>query len=180
MGRKEQASWMQLGPGEGDPAEDPGKSCSPMRAWFLSMSSCELPKVPQVHRARQRCEWRHVLCAKLLQSCPMDCSSPDFSVRENFPSKSTGMSCHFLLQGIFPTQGSNLHLLCFLHWHVGSLPLAAPVRGWTSAQRRYWGSYVIRQKRDQEEWKQSLRLRWCLTDLVFNIHQLGFPGGSVG
>ena len=27
--------------------------------------------------------------------------------------------CHFLLQGIFLTQGSNLHLL---HWQVGSLP----------------------------------------------------------
>ena len=25
----------------------------------------------------------------------------------NFPGKSTGLSCHFLLQGIFPTQGSN-------------------------------------------------------------------------
>ena len=25
----------------------------------------------------------------------------------NFPSKSTGVSCHFLLQRIFPTQGSN-------------------------------------------------------------------------
>ena len=25
------------------------------------------------------------------------------------------MGCHFLLQGIFPTQGSNLHLL---HWQV--------------------------------------------------------------
>ena len=30
---------------------------------------------------------------------------------------------HFLLQGIFPTQGSNLHPLCFLHWQVDSLPL---------------------------------------------------------
>ena len=26
--------------------------------------------------------------------------------------------CHFLLQGIFPTQGSNLHLLLLLHWQV--------------------------------------------------------------
>ena len=26
----------------------------------------------------------------------------------NFPGKSTGVGCHFLLQGIFPTQGSNL------------------------------------------------------------------------
>ena len=25
--------------------------------------------------------------------------------------KSTGVGCHALLQGIFPTQGSNLHLL---------------------------------------------------------------------
>ena len=27
----------------------------------------------------------------------------------------TGVGCHFLLQGIFPTQGSNLSLLCLLH-----------------------------------------------------------------
>ena len=31
--------------------------------------------------------------------------------------------CHFLLQGIFPTQGSNLGLLCLLHWPAGTLPL---------------------------------------------------------
>ena len=31
-----------------------------------------------------------------------------------------------LLQGIFPTQGSNLHLSHVLHWQEGSLPLAAP------------------------------------------------------
>ena len=30
------------------------------------------------------------------------------------------MGCHFLLQGIFPTQGSNLRLL---HWQADSLPL---------------------------------------------------------
>ena len=34
------------------------------------------------------------------------------------------MGCHALLQGIFPTQGSNPRLLCLLHWQVGSLPLA--------------------------------------------------------
>ena len=31
------------------------------------------------------------------------------------PGKNTGVGCHFLLQGIFPTQGLNLHLLCFLY-----------------------------------------------------------------
>ena len=29
----------------------------------------------------------------------------------DFPGNSTGVDCHFLLQGIFPTQGSNLDLL---------------------------------------------------------------------
>ena len=32
-----------------------------------------------------------------------------------FPGKNSGVGCHFLLQGIFPTQGLNLHLL---HWQV--------------------------------------------------------------
>ena len=44
----------------------------------------------------------------------------------DFPGKNTGVDCHALLQGIFPTQGSNLHLLCLLHWQAGSFPLAPP------------------------------------------------------
>ena len=36
------------------------------------------------------------------------------------------LACLALLQRIFPTQGSNLSLLCLLHWQVGSLPLATP------------------------------------------------------
>ena len=40
---------------------------------------------------------------------------------KDFPGKNTGVGCHFLLQGIFPTQGSNLHLLCLLHWQADSL-----------------------------------------------------------
>ena len=38
----------------------------------------------------------------------------------DFPGKNTGVGCHFLLQGIVPTQGSNLHLLCLLHWQTDS------------------------------------------------------------
>ena len=41
-------------------------------------------------------------------------------------SKNTGVGCRALLQGIFPTQGSNQSLLHLLHWQVGSLPLAPP------------------------------------------------------
>ena len=40
-------------------------------------------------------------------------------------SKNTGVGCHFLLQGIFLTQGSNL-CLCLLHWQVDSLALRHP------------------------------------------------------
>ena len=41
----------------------------------------------------------------------------------DFPSKSTGVGCHFLFQGVFLIQGSNLCLLGLLHWQVDSLPL---------------------------------------------------------
>ena len=33
----------------------------------------------------------------------------------DFPGKNIGVGCHFLLQGIFSTHGSNLHLL---HWEA--------------------------------------------------------------
>ena len=59
-----------------------------------------------------------------VQSCPtlckpMDCSPPgSFVLGEN-----PGTGCHFLFQGIFPTQGSKVCLLRFLHWQADSLPL---------------------------------------------------------
>ena len=40
-----------------------------------------------------------------------------------FSRKNTGVSCHFLLQVIFSTQGLNSCLLHLLHWQVASLPL---------------------------------------------------------
>ena len=41
-------------------------------------------------------------------------------------SKNTGVDCHFLLQGIFPTQESNPYLCNLLHWQADSLPLVPP------------------------------------------------------
>ena len=38
---------------------------------------------------------------------PVDCSLPDSSVRGILLVKTTGVGCHFLLQGIFLIQGSN-------------------------------------------------------------------------
>ena len=52
------------------------------------------------------------------------CLTLGSSVHGDSPSKNTGAGCHFLLQGIFGTQGSNPCLLCGLHWQVVSLPLA--------------------------------------------------------
>ena len=37
-----------------------------------------------------------------------------FLCPRGFPGKNTGVGCHFLLQGVFPTQGSKLHLLQLL------------------------------------------------------------------
>ena len=56
----------------------------------------------------------------------MDCSLPGSSVHEDSPGKNTELGCHELLQGIFPTQGSNPRLLCLLNWQAGSLPLVTP------------------------------------------------------
>ena len=63
--------------------------------------------------------WSLFFCCLVTKSCPtfcdpMDCSLPGFSVHGDSPGKNTGVGCHFLLQGIFLTQGSNLHLLCLL------------------------------------------------------------------
>ena len=56
-----------------------------------------------------------VLCL-VTQSRPalpnlMDCSRPGSSVHGDSPGKNTGVGCHALLQGTFPTQRSNSHLL---------------------------------------------------------------------
>ena len=73
-----------------------------------------------------------VLCL-VAQSCttpcnPMDCSPPGSSVHGDSPVINTGVCCHALFQGVFPTQESNPGLLLcrrILHWlsHQGS-PLA--------------------------------------------------------
>ena len=52
----------------------------------------------------------------MLQSCltlcnSINCDLPGSSAHGIFPGKNTGVGCHFLRQGIFPTQGSNLGLL---------------------------------------------------------------------
>ena len=65
--------------------------------------------------------WSEKKESEVAQSCltlcnPMDCSLSPW----NFQGKSTGVCCHFLLQGILPTQRLNpgLHIAgrCFTIW----------------------------------------------------------------
>ena len=66
------------------------------------------------------------MCVCLVaQSCPilcdpMDCSLPGSSVHVDSPGKNTGVGCHSLLQGLFPTQGSNpgLPLCRWILYHL--------------------------------------------------------------
>ena len=66
-----------------------------------------------------------VLCCSVLSNS----AAPWTTARQAPPSmgftgKNTGVGCHFLLQGIFPTQGSNpCRLLRLLHWRADSRPL---------------------------------------------------------
>ena len=86
------------------------------------------------------------------------------------PDKDTGMGCHFFLQRIFLSQGSNL---CILHWQADSLPLSiweAPYR-WTLTQTD-WCLYKTRKgghtQRHQDYahkgkamWRHSQKLAIC-------------------
>ena len=68
---------------------------------------CCSPPVPWPLPSTQN----HMLCL-VAQLCltlcnPVDCSPPGSSVPRDSPGKDTGVGCHALLQGIFPTQGSN-------------------------------------------------------------------------
>ena len=46
----------------------------------------------------------------------------------DLPGKNTRVGCHFLLQGTFPIQVSNPHLLCLLHWLFTTGPPGRPFR----------------------------------------------------
>ena len=69
---------------------------------------------------------------------PMDCSLSD-SCLWGFPGKNTGMGCHFLLQGIFPTQGWNASPQYLLHWFFTRASLNA--YQWGTGEKNY-GKFI--------------------------------------
>ena len=69
------------------------------------------------------------MLSRVLTLCnPMNYSPQGSSVHGILQARIPGVGCHFLLQEIFLTQGSNPHLL---HWQADSLPLShlgSPIR----------------------------------------------------
>ena len=110
-------------------------------------------KVKSLSRAPRRARlfatpWT-VACTKLL--CPWD-----------FQGKSTGVGCHFLLQGIFPTQGSNPGLS---HCRQMLYPLSHQGSKW-------FKSFGIR------DWRSALRATRYL--VLMNTSKPGFLFYTVG
>ena len=81
--------------------------------WVSAICKCKSNTLAH-RRNRSRDLWMYFpfVSTKSLQSYltlwdPMDCSSPGSSVHGMFQAGVTRVACHLLLQGIFPTQGSN-------------------------------------------------------------------------
>ena len=79
--------------------------------------------------------WVHLY--SVVQSCPtlcnpMDCSPtpPDSSVHEISQARILEWVDISFSKGSFPTQGSNLYLLSFLHWQEDFSPLSHPGSLW--------------------------------------------------
>ena len=113
--------------------EEPGglqSMVSPSQTWLgnLTTTTNELHRIQQGRRTLTALLRQHTACyfehghpCSVTQSCPtlcnpMDSSPPGSSYPWNLPCKNTGMRCHFLLQEIFLTQESNLHLSCIGRW----------------------------------------------------------------
>ena len=79
---------------------------SPMVKWYLQLNGGPQDASPLWQSIEER---SHSVVSNSLRSHGL---YPTRLLRPwDFPGKSTGMGCHFLLQGIFPTQGSNPGLL---------------------------------------------------------------------
>ena len=104
----------------------------------------------------------------------MDSSPPGSSVHGDSPGKNTGVGCHSLFQGIFPTQGLNPHLLCLLHWQMGSLTTSTTQE---AQQIGFSALFVTRKphKGDREGRKPNRKYG---NGIGYHQGQLGAPKGT--
>ena len=111
MGFSRQECWSGL------PFPSPGDLPNPglphCRQTLYRLSHQGSPGVLKCVSLNPKVPWSSGCGAMLVaQSCPtlcdpMDCNSPGSSAHGDSPGNNTGVGCHFLLQGIFPIQGSN-------------------------------------------------------------------------
>ena len=78
---------------------------------------------------RGRYLWMHFMLCAFVLSCVYLFATTGAIAHQTplsmeFSRQKYWVACHFLLHGIFPTQGLNPRLLCLLHWRVDSLPLS--------------------------------------------------------
>ena len=93
----------------------------------------------------------------------------------DFQGMNTGVGCHSLLEGIFPTQGLNLHLLSLLHWHTAffffffltTKPPGKPQQRITWPQK-CWSWAILNQTVIP---KGSCYLQHCIPRLVLGTQQ---------
>ena len=117
-------------------------------------------------------KWRRSVVSKSLQ--PHGLYATRLLCPWNFPGKSTGVGCHFLLQDIFPTQGLNPGLphcrQTFYHlshqrsqlwrrWYFSS--------GWKEDRKSEW--VVEESQRDLEAWVTRLYEVGCLHKLIYDL-----------
>ena len=91
----------------------------PKKKWSYfggTLLSCQKRKVSAMEGGRGLMHACMLSCFCRVQLCNlMDCSLLGSSVHGDSPGKNPEVGCDALLQGIFLTHGSNLHLLCLLH-----------------------------------------------------------------
>ena len=113
--------------------------------------------------------------AKSLQLCPTLCNPMDLQPTRllcpwGCSGRNSGVGCHFLLQGIFPTQGSNLGLL--------SLPALAG-GFFTASAKGYVILMKVEKKSDRQLHTTATAVNSVVSDSV-RLHPWDSPGKNTG
>ena len=133
--------------------------------WLKRLSSSKLINgekesldIGQPQSTECMCAHTPVLCHIQLFVTPwiVACQAP---LSWDFPGKNTGVGCHFLLQGIFPTQRWNLCLSCSLSLTVGE------IQSWVNTHNCEMDMHWSTSKPTADKWQV---LQWNSTWLACN------------
>ena len=108
----------------------------------------------------------------------MDCGLPNSSVHGDSPGKNTGVSCYALLQGIYPSQGSNpgfppcRHIFYCLS-HQGSPLTLTAEEGGRRRWKKSWNQSLWRTVRKKSTvWWDTIHVRKQMRAGVWSFHNL--------